>query len=95
VAIPGAATGVVVTLSTRDSLIRFGAKSFSSRRRRFLDPQGERSDHHIGDLCIPLRLFQGRNVAGGAFEKREPTLRLRMPALLTALPERAQSGLHR
>src|SRR5215469_17559026 len=28
VALAGAATGVVVTLSTRDSLIRFGAKSF-------------------------------------------------------------------
>jgi ABC-type transporter Mla maintaining outer membrane lipid asymmetry permease subunit MlaE len=28
VALAGAATGVVLTLSTRDSLIRFGAKSF-------------------------------------------------------------------
>jgi phospholipid/cholesterol/gamma-HCH transport system permease protein len=28
VALAGAATGVVITLSTRDSLIRFGAKSF-------------------------------------------------------------------
>ena len=48
------------------------------------------------EICVfRLCLFQDRNVAGGAFEKREPRHRLRMPALLTALPERAQSGLHR
>jgi hypothetical protein len=78
-----------------------GTTLFVSEPNHFFPPSsfsrssGERSDHHIGDFVFRLRLFQDRTVAGGAFEKREPTHRLRMPALLTALSERAQSGLHR
>jgi Permease MlaE len=94
-ALAGAATGVVLTLSTRDSLIRFGAKSFLPAVVVFSIIK-ESGPIIPLEICVfRLRLFQDRNVAGGAFEKREPTHRLRMPALLTALPERAQSGLHR
>jgi ABC-type transporter Mla maintaining outer membrane lipid asymmetry permease subunit MlaE len=95
VALAGAATGVVLTLSTRDSLIRFGAKSFLPAVVVFSIIK-ESGPIITLEICVfRLRLFQDRNVAGGAFEKREPTRRLRMRALLTALPERAQSGLHR
>ena len=97
VALAGAATGVVLTLSTRDSLIRFGAKSFLPAVVVFSIIKVKESGPIITlEICVfCLRLFQDRNVAGGAFEKREPTHRLRMPALLTALPERTRSGLHR
>jgi len=95
VALAGAATGVVLTLSTRDSLVRFGAKSLLPAVVVFSIIK-ESGPIIALEICVfRLRLFQDRNVAGGAFEKREPTHRLRMPALLTALPERAQSGLHR
>ena len=95
VALAGAATGVVLTLSTRDSLVRFGAKSLLPAVVVFSIIK-ESGPIIALEICVfRLRLFQDKNVAGGAFEKREPTHRLRMPALLTALPERAQSGLHR
>jgi len=45
VALAGAATGVVLSLETRDSLVRFGAKSFFAGRHRVFDYQGERSHH--------------------------------------------------
>ena len=37
VALAGAAIGAILSLETRDSLVRFGAKFIASRRRRVLD----------------------------------------------------------
>jgi len=48
-----------------------------------------------GVLRIPPSLVSGQQCRARRFRKCKPTHPLRMPALLTALPELARSGLHR
>jgi hypothetical protein len=56
---------------------------------RTLDRNNFRMARHPGEI---LKVTDHR---GGQRFRSEPTHRLRMPALMTALPERARSGLHR